>query len=79
MVTVWKELEVEVDLDDFDTEDLIDELKSRGEYEGVDNKKMLDDIFVLYKEWVDDQADRDNRFEKAMRAFFEKYLNKVNV
>ena len=75
MVRVWKEIEVEVDLDDFDTEDLIDELRSRGEYED----EMLDDIFALYKEWMDDQGDRDTRFEKAMRAFFEKHLNKVSA
>lgn len=79
MVRIYKEMEVCVDLEDFDTEDLIEELESRGEYEGFDNKKMLDDVFALYKEWVDDQGDRDNRFEKAMRAFFSKYLNKVNV
>ena len=29
--TVYKEVEVEVDLSDFETEDLIDELESRGE------------------------------------------------
>jgi hypothetical protein len=75
MVRVWKEIEVEVDLDDFDTEDLIDELRSRGEYED----EMLDDIFALYKEWMDDQGDRDTRFEKAMRKFFEKHLNKVSA
>ena len=72
-------MEVCVDLEDFDTEDLIEELESRGEYNGIDSDEIIDDIFALYKEWMDDQGDRDNRFEKSMRAFFSKYLNKVNV
>ena len=79
MVRIYKEMEVCVDLEDFDTEDLIEELESRGEYNGIDSDEIIDDIFALYKEWIDDQGDRDNRFEKAMRAFFSKYLNKVNV
>jgi len=79
MVRIYKEMEVCVDLEDFDTEDLIEELESRGEYNGIDSDKIIDDIFALYKEWIDDQGDRDNRFEKAIRAFFEKHLKKVNV
>ena len=79
MVRVWKEVEVDIDMDDFNTEDLIEELESRGEYNGIDSDEIIDDIFALYKEWMDDQGDRDTRFEKAMRAFFEKHLNKVSA
>lgn len=32
MPLVYKEVEVEVELDDFDTDDLIEELESRGEF-----------------------------------------------
>lgn len=71
---------VDIDLDDFDNEDLIDELRSRG-FTVLDeeDEKIKDDIFALYKEWLSDQGDRDNRFEKAMRKFFEKHLNKVSA
>jgi hypothetical protein len=72
---------VDVDLDEWDDEELIGELEDRGysvEEKGGDTE-VLDDIFELYKEWSNDQGDRDNRFDKAMRKFFEKYLNKVSV
>ena len=40
---------VDVDLSEFDTEDLIDELKSRGELPGfnADTNEMLNEIFNL--------------------------------
>jgi len=72
---------VDVDLDEWDDEELIGELEDRGysvEEKGGDTE-VLDDIFELYKDWSNDQGDRDNRFDKAMRKFFEKYLNKVSV
>ena len=78
---------VDVDLDEWDDEELIGELEDRGysvEEKGGDTlrtpgSEVLDDIFELYKDWSNDQGDRDNRFDKAMRKFFEKYLNKVSV
>ena len=83
---------VDVDLDEWDDEELIEELEDRGysvEEKGGDTlrtpalrtpgSEVLDDIFELYKDWANDQGDRDNRFDKAMRKFFEKYLNKVSV
>ena len=72
---------VDVDLDEWDDDELIGELEDRGysvEEKGGDTE-VLDDIFELYKDWSNDQGDRDNRFDKAMRKFFEKYLNKVSV
>ena len=73
--------EVEVYLDEWDDEDLVEELENRGYTvdKCIPKNEVIDDIFALYKEWMDDQGDRDIRFEKAMRAFFEKHLNKVNV
>lgn len=79
--TFYADAEVDVDLGDWDDEDLIDELTDRGY--SVDNiiakNEIIDDIFELYKEWLHDKGDDDRRFEKAMRAFFEKHLNKVSV
>ena len=77
---LYKKVTVEIDLDDFDNEDLIDELEKRGfTVRDGEDERIMDDIFDLYKEWLSDQGDRDNRFEKAMRKFFEKHLNKVSV
>jgi len=82
--TFYTDAEIEVDLGEWDDEDLIEELESR-EYTVIkgddhpDMHDMKDEIFALYKEWLSDQGDRDNRFEKAMRKFFEKHLNKVSV
>ena len=79
--TFYADAEVDVDLGDWDDEDLIDELTERGY--SVDNiiakNEIIDDIFELYQEWLHDKGDDDRRFEKAMRAFFEKHLNKVSV
>jgi len=45
--TMYKEVEVDVDLSDFDTEDLIDELESRGAGTGEfgDGKELLQVIY----------------------------------
>ena len=46
--TVYKEVEVDVDLSEFDTEDLIEELESRGagvEPEFGDGKEILQTIY----------------------------------
>jgi hypothetical protein len=39
--TVYTEVEVDVDISEFDTEDLIDELESRGEIVGSDQSGEL--------------------------------------
>jgi hypothetical protein len=79
--TFYSEAEIDVDLGEWDDDDLIKEIKERG-YEvsgGDDYEEVMDDIFELYKDWITDQGDRDNRFEKAMRKFFEKHLKKVST
>ena len=45
--TIYKEVEVDVDLSDFDTEDLVDELESRGAgtAEFGDGKDILEIIY----------------------------------
>ena len=47
--TVYTEVEVDVDLGDFDTEDLIDELESRGELpddNNIDAKSLPESIWI---------------------------------
>jgi hypothetical protein len=47
MAVVYKEVEVDIDLDDFDTEELIDELERRGAgtSEYGDGKELLNAIY----------------------------------
>jgi hypothetical protein len=77
--------EIEVYLDEWSDDELIEEMKDRGyscheNGEGTDvYEKVMDDIYDLYKEWKDDRRDSDTRFEKAIRKFFEKYMNKVSA
>jgi hypothetical protein len=46
--TVYTEVEVDVDLGDFDTDDLLEELESRGELpsEAGDSKAILESIWL---------------------------------
>jgi len=46
--TVYTEVEVDVDLGDFDTDDLLEELESRGELpsESGDSKAILESIWL---------------------------------
>jgi hypothetical protein len=61
MPTVYQEVEVEVDLDDFDTDDLIEELERRGS--GVmdygDGKEILQTIYEKRRLGKDYQAELD--------------------
>jgi hypothetical protein len=61
MPTVYQEVEVEVDLDDFDTDDLIEELERRGS--GVmdygDGKEILQTIYEKRRLGRDYQTELD--------------------
>jgi hypothetical protein len=49
MPTVYTEVEVDVDLADFDTEDLLDELESRGSLpvnRNIDAKELVEVIWL---------------------------------
>lgn len=61
MPTIYKEVEVEVELDDFDTEDLIEELESRGAGGGEfgDGKELLTVVYEKRRLGQDYQADLD--------------------
>ena len=60
--TMYKEVEVDVDLSDFDTEDLIEELESRGagvEPEFGDGKEILQTIYEKRRLKQDYQTELD--------------------
>jgi hypothetical protein len=58
---MYKEVEVDVDLSDFDTEDLIDELESRGAGTGEfgDGKELLQAIYEKRRLGKDYQTELD--------------------
>ena len=63
--TVYTEVEVEVNLTDFETEDLIEELEDRGESMGngtgvYDSKELLEQIWMLRRNGKDYQRQLDN-------------------
>jgi hypothetical protein len=47
--TVYKEVEIDVELDDFDDQDLIDELERRGRGFEVDNSTPTDILTRIYE------------------------------
>jgi len=50
-ITVYKEVEFDVELDDFDTEDLIEELESRssGTMDHHDGRELLEAVYQKYR------------------------------
>lgn len=59
--TVYTEVEVDIDLSDFDTDDLIEELESRGSAvtEYGDGKEVLQSIYEKRRLGQDYQAELD--------------------
>ena len=79
---------VRIDMDDIDSDDLTEELESRGytviepdgEHESVDTiNRMEDDIYNLYQDFIcwKDLGMKDSTFEVAMKRFFEKHTDKI--
>jgi hypothetical protein len=68
--TITTEVDVDVDLSDFDTDDLVDELSERG-VQGM----SVDDNEMLTKAW---RADREGRKEEAYAILREYMLDKLN-
>ena len=62
--TVYTEVEVEVDLTDFETEDLIEELEDRGQGmngTGIyDSKELVEQIWMLRRNGKDYQRQLDD-------------------
>lgn len=70
--TITTEVDVDVDLSDFDTEDLVEELKERGT-QGV----SFGDAETLTKIWRHDREGRKDEAYALMREYVLEKLNKV--
>jgi hypothetical protein len=45
--TIYTEVEVEVEMSDFETVDLVDELENRGHAVGASGREILEQIYLL--------------------------------
>ena len=70
--TIYTEVEVDVDLSEFDTEDLVEELKERGS-QGV----SFDDTETLTKIWLHDREGRKDEAYALMREYVLEKLGRV--
>jgi hypothetical protein len=70
--TITTEVDVEVDLSEFDTDDLLEELKERGT-DGV----AFDDAETLTKAWLHDREGRKEEAYVILREYMLDKLNKV--
>jgi len=63
-------ISIDVDLSDFDTDDLIEELESRGEYTTMgDSDELIDKIFHLRRQGRDFEKELDQLlYNKTGRA-----------
>ena len=75
-VEVWVEPE-DLDVEELDDDELIDELERRG-FKVLDRNESQE-IFRLYQSWVTCKDANYNRFEKDLKEFFCRNLNKVSV
>jgi hypothetical protein len=66
--------EVEIDLDDFDTEDLVEELERRGKDA---TSLSFDDNEALTKIWLHDREGRKDEAYALMREYVLDKLGKV--
>ena len=59
--TVYRTVEVEVDIDlgDFDTDDLIEELENRGHFDETDIESLVEIIYQKRRTGVDYQSELD--------------------
>jgi len=66
MPTVSTTIDVDVDLDQFDTDDLIDELESRGEVFQTESKSILEEIYNLRRLGLDYQHQLDDLIYRVL-------------
>lgn len=85
--TAYVETEVDVDLDDFAIEDLIEFIESEGytvlvgktsTHTKMKTEKLDAAIWDLYQTFMTDKGD-NNDMDRALRRFFAEYYNKVSV
>lgn len=71
--TVYREVEIDIDLDDFDNDELIEELERRGY--SVFGKEEENTISRLYSTYLTSSSET---FEKELKAYFRNTLG-VNI
>lgn len=73
-----KTVEVDIELDDFDDDELIDELEDRGFSVFKDSLDISPDKFAdeAHKLYVSYLSDSKENFNKTLREFFWEVLNK---
>lgn len=73
--TIYTEVKVEVDLCDFNTNDLIEELESRGKIivhdydDPIENKELINDIFHKRRAGQDYQRELDHLIYNTIGRF----------
>ena len=72
MATVYTEVEVDVDLDDFDDDDLIDELERRGRGFEIDSRTPTE---LVTKIWEKRRTNQD--YQKELDELIYVTLGKV--
>lgn len=65
---------VEIDLGEFEDDELISELECRG-YD-VSERPIKSDAHSLYRSW---QQDSPDTFEKNLKQFFKEHLDLVSI
>lgn len=84
MVTIYKEIEVDIDAGDMNTDELIEAVEELGyvvfdkdDYDSPEN--IRDEIYDLYRDFVDWDNNRlpDNGFVLSLKKFFSEHLDKV--
>ena len=82
MVTIYKEIEVDIDAGDLDTEQLIEAVEELGyvvydKDDGDSPENIRDEIYDLYRDFVqwDNNEIPDNGFVLSLKKFFEENLN----
>ena len=80
MATITTEVEVEVDLCDFDTDELIEEIESRKNWLVVDKldgdfiaPRIQNEIYELYRDYISGSPS----FEDNLKGFFENYTGSI--
>jgi hypothetical protein len=72
MATVYTEVEVDVSLSDFETDDLIEELESRGKFANSgDNEEIIEDMYNLFR------AGKRDAIDEHLRTLFYNILGRI--
>ena len=82
MARIVTEIDVDVDLEDFDTDDLVDEIESRGlvvfdkEDSGAVSEAAKDEIYTFYQNYLlwKNFGMKNEKFEQIANKFFEEHL-----